>query len=259
MDPEYLTKNIVDLTETELIALGFLGDDAPASVKSMVEEVRADPGHLGTVTCFMVDCLRDQCYRERAAAQDATHPSTSPTISEAETLFVELTNDPAAARTVVAPDLLPKYEANFWYHGLSGNPPKAPTNPFPVPPPGTPFARIPTKSARGVFRTRLNAVWEDVAPRILAAMKARGVKYSMLTTARFAVVEDGGDEDEDGTLGPVVAWIAVRPSTSDAAAVRDATPDILQILADVEITDVTVEWYSGSVARLVDLRSSQSG
>jgi hypothetical protein len=81
----------------------------------------------------------------------------------------------------------------------------------------------------------------------------------MLTTARFAVVEDGGDEDEDGTLGPVVVWIAVRPSTTDAAAVRDATPDILQILADVEITDVTVEWYEGSVARLVDLRSSQSG
>ncbi|KAI0697819.1 hypothetical protein C8T65DRAFT_661425 [Cerioporus squamosus] len=93
----------------------------------------------------------------------------------------------------------------------------------------------------------LNAVWSTVAPRIIASMKARGIKYSALSTVRFSTVEDGKEE----TLGPVVVWIAVRPNTTTAEAVRDATPDILQILADFQITDVVVEWYEGSVKRLV--------
>ncbi len=144
---------------------------------------------------------------------------------------------------------------NFWYHGLSGNPPKLmwrsdlETNPFPIPPPGTNFFKIPTKTAHGVFNTPLNDVWDDtVASRILASMKAHGLKYSALEMARFSTVEDGKDE----TLGPIVVWIAVRPNTTNAGAVRDATPDILHILADVQITDVVVEWYEASVVRLVD-------
>ena len=165
----------------------------------------------------------------------------------------ELSND-SDARTIVAPDLISKYEMNFWYHGVSGNPPKLmwrsdlKTNPFPIPPPGTNFFKIPTKTANGVFNTPLNDVWDDtVAPRILASMKAHGLKYSALKTARFSTVEDGKDE----TLGPIVVWIAVRPNTTNAGAVRDATPDILHILADVHITDVVVEWYEASVVRLV--------
>jgi hypothetical protein len=133
---------------------------------------------------------------------------------------------------------------NFWYHGVSDNPPKLmwrsdlETNPFPIPPPGTNFFKIPTKTAHGVFNTPLNDVWDDtVAPRILASMKAHGLKYSALKTARFSTVEDGKDE----TLGPIVVWIAVRPNNTNAGAVRDATLDILHILADVQITDVVVE------------------
>ncbi|KDR76880.1 hypothetical protein GALMADRAFT_245977 [Galerina marginata CBS 339.88] len=174
------------------------------------------------------------------------------TLSEAETLYLELSND-SDAHTVVAPDLISKYEMNFWYHGISTNPPKLMwrsdlgTNPFPIPPPGTDFSKIPYKTAHGIFNTPLNDVWDDpVAPRILASMKARGLKYSMLTTARFWTAEDGKDE----TRGPIVVWIAVRPNTTNAAAVRDATPDILRILADVQITDVVVEWHESSIVRL---------
>jgi len=77
-------------------------------------------------------------------------------------------------------------------------------------------------------------------------MKAHGLKYSALKTVRFSTVEDGKEE----TFGPVVVWIAVRPNTTNAGAVHDATPDILHILADFQITDVVVEWYEGSVERL---------
>ncbi|KAF9472389.1 hypothetical protein BDN70DRAFT_909163 [Pholiota conissans] len=245
MDPAYLNKKIVDLSDAELITLGFLGENVAPDVKSIVDAVKANPDRLGTVTCFMVDCLKSMY------PQDATQPPASPTLSEAETLYSELNND-SDARTVIAPDLISKYEMNFWYHGVSGNPPKLmwrsdlETNPFPIPPPGTNFFKIPTKAARGVFKTPLNDVWDDVAPRILASMKAHGLKYSALQTARFSTVEDGKNE----TLGPVVVWIAVHPNTTNAGAVRDATPDILHILADVQITDVVVEWYEASVVRL---------
>ena len=194
----------------------------------------------------MVDCLRHQAAVQ-ASPQDATQPS----VSDAETLFSQLSID-SDAHTVVAPHLISMYEMNFYYHGISGDPPNLmyrsdlETNPFPIPPPGTDFSKIPTKTAHGVFNTPLNAVWETVAPQILKSMKANGLQYTALNTARFSTVEDGKGE----TFGPVVVWIAVRPNTTNAKAVRDATPDILNILSDVQITDVVVEWYEGLVTRL---------
>lgn len=138
---------------------------------------------------------------------------------------------------------------NFYYHGISGNPPKLlwrsnlESDPFPIPPAGTSFYKIPQKTAHGVFNTPLNDVWDTLAPGIIASMKARGLKYSALKAARFSVVEDGKEE----TLGPIVIWIAVRPNTTNAGAVRDATPDIFDILTAAQITGVVVEWYEGSM------------
>ncbi|TFK61877.1 hypothetical protein BDN72DRAFT_804714 [Pluteus cervinus] len=239
MDPAYMKKKIVDLTDDELISLGFLGENVAPEVKSIVETAKASPDLLGFITCFVVDCIR------------CNHQPSSPALSEAETLYLELSND-SESHTVVAPDLISKYEKNFWYHGLSDNPPELmwrsdlETNPFPIPPPGTSFSKIPAKTAHGVFNTPLNNVWHTVAPQILASMKARGLKYSTLNTARFWTGEDGKDE----TRGPIVVWIAVRPNTTNAGAVRDATPEILHILDDAQVTGVVVEWYEGLVVRL---------
>lgn len=35
----------------------------------------------------------------------------------------------------------------------------------------------------------------------------------------------------EGTFGPIVIWIAVRPKTTSAGAVQDDTPDIFDILS----------------------------
>jgi hypothetical protein len=149
--------------------------------------------------------------------------------------------------------MISEYEKNFYYHGISGDPPKLlwrsnlESDPFPIPPAGTNFYNIPQKTAHGVFNTPLNELWDDtVVPQIKASMKNRGLKYSAIKTARFSIVEDGGEE----TFGPIVIWIAVRPKTTNAAAVRDATPDIFDILTASQITGVVVEWYEGSVVRL---------
>lgn len=143
---------------------------------------------------------------------------------------------------------------NFWYHGISGRPPKLmyrsdlETNHFPIPQPGDRFFKIPTKTAYGVFCTPLNEVWDTtVAPRIRGLMKSRGVKYSSLKTARFStVVEENGEE----TFGPVVVWISVHPNTTNAGAVRDVTPEVLHILNDAQVTGIVVEWYEGTIERL---------
>ncbi|GBE84205.1 hypothetical protein SCP_0601830 [Sparassis crispa] len=236
MDPAYQNRKIVNLSDKELRTLNFLGQNVAPGVRAIVDKVKADPVNLGSMTCFMVDCLNRR-YSAQPPPQDAVASSTSPTfptsptISEADTIFSQLSND-SDALTVIAPALISKFEMKYWYHGISGNPPELmwrsdlETNPFPIPALGARFFKIPQKTAHGVFNTPLNA--------------DRGLKYSALKTARFSTVEDGKE-----TFGPVVVWIAVRPNTTNAEAVCDATPDILQILADFQITDVVVEWYEG--------------
>ncbi|KAF8876428.1 hypothetical protein CPB84DRAFT_1838678 [Gymnopilus junonius] len=215
---------------------------SPQGVRAIVNTVRANPTRLGSITCFAVDCLNRK-YATPAAPQDPL----SLLLSDADTLFSQLSRE-SDAFTVVAPDLISKFESNFWYHGISGDPPKLlwrsdlETNPFTHPTAGARFFKPPTKTAHGVFNTRLNEVWDDVAPKIIASMKDHSIKYSALKTARFSTLED---DDEDEMVGPIVVWIAVWPQTTKAGAVRDATPDIIRILADAEVHGVVVEWYEG--------------
>ncbi|EJU04683.1 hypothetical protein DACRYDRAFT_86951 [Dacryopinax primogenitus] len=231
MDPNKSDWQIVDMTEEELVALDFLGENAHEEVKDIVNTATAVPKYLS------IDCLRRNVTRQ-------PEPPTSPTL---ETLFSQLISN-SDARTVVAPDMISEYEKTFYYHGISGHPPELmwrsdfESNPFPIPPIGTTFDKIPQKTINGVFNTPLNAVWDTVAPQILASMKARGLKYSSLMTARFSIVE----EDKE-TRGPIVIWIAVHPNTTNVAAVRDATLDILDILTRAQIIGVVVEWYEGSI------------
>ncbi|KAG9016242.1 hypothetical protein FRB90_003634 [Tulasnella sp. 427] len=263
MNREFWSKKIVELSEEQLIILGYLGDNALPGIRDMVKKIRADPERLGSVTCFQVDCLMRTYTSAQPPAQGAVGPPptsptsqsfpTSPVVSETETPFSQLSNN-SATFTVVAPDLISQFEINFWYHGISGNPPKLlyrsdfETNHFPIPGLGDRFFRVPTKTAYGVFGTPLNEVWDTtVAPQIQALMKSHGVKYSSLKTARFStVVEENGKE----TFGPVVVWISVHPNTTSAGAVRDVTPDVLHILNDAKVTGVVVEWYEGTVERL---------
>lgn len=203
----------------------------------------------------MLDCLNSK-YSDQNPQQDAvgfpTSP-TSPTISETDTLYSRLSYD-SDALTVVSLALISKFEILYWYHGISGNPPQLmwhsnfETNPFPIPELGACFFKIPHKTAHGVFNTPLNAVWDIVAPQILVSIKTHGLKYSVLKTVHFSTVKDGKEEE---TFGPVVVWIAVRPNTTNAQAIHNATPDILDILAESQITNVVIEWYEGSVQRLV--------
>ncbi|KAL1940216.1 hypothetical protein VTO73DRAFT_9168 [Trametes versicolor] len=260
MDPQYCNKKIINLTEQELTSLGFLGPNALPGIKKLVEQIRADPERLGQVNCFQVELLRGE-YDAKASAPGAPQASpTSPTfrgspvLSDADTLFSQ-PNASSTATTVVALDLISQYESNFYYRGLSEDPPKLmwrsdlDTNPFPMPEAGEHFVKPPSKTAFGIFNTHLNKVWDStVAPRIIALLKTHGIKRSVLKTARFLIVdEDAGTE----RWGPDTIWIAVHPNTTKAADARDVTPAILQILNDAQVYGAVVEWYEGAVKSLV--------
>ncbi|KAF4623360.1 hypothetical protein D9613_001403 [Agrocybe pediades] len=259
MNREYRTKKIVELSEEELINLGFLGDNTLAGVRAIVQKVRADPERLGPVACFQVDCLKRKYTPQPRAQGAAGSPPASPTsptspfVNKTDTLSSRLRNKESAAHTVVPPDLISPFEKRFWYHGISNDPPQIlyrsdlETNHFPTQQPGERFFRVPTKTAYGVFGTRLNEVWDTVAPQIRDSVKARGLKYSAIKAARFSTVDEAYGEE---IFGPVVVWIVVPPNTANAEAVRDATPDILNILNDAQVTGVVVEWYEGTVERL---------
>ena len=161
-------------------------------------------------------------------------------------------SDTSDAFTIVSPHVITPFERRFYWNGISGDPPELlyrsdlETNPFYVPPSGAHFSKIPVKIPNGVFDSDLNPVWDDsVAPKIIDSMKTNGIKHSSLKTVRFTIVQDG-----EVTTGPVTIWIAVKPNTTNAEALRDFTPNILHILSDFQIRGVVIEWYEGQVKRL---------
>jgi hypothetical protein len=172
-------------------------------------------------------------------------------LSDALTLFSQLSIRSDA--TVVAPHLISEFERVHYWNGISSNPPELlyrsdlESNPFPIPLPGTRWSELPEKTAEGVFETPLNEVWHVVAPMIVTLFKRRGIKYSVLKTACFSTRDGDGKK----TLGPIVIWIATHPNTTSAENARDASPDILDILKEHNVEGAVVEWYEGSVERLL--------
>jgi hypothetical protein len=198
------------------------------------------------LTLFMLEC------QSLWAQQGALKTPTSPALSDASTLFSQLSI--ASDATVVASHLISDFERVHYWNGISMDPPELlyrsdlESNPFPVPPPGTTrWSELPVKTAEGVFETPLNAVWHIVAPMMVALFKKRGIKYSALKTARFST----RNEDGEKTLGPIVIWIATHPNTTSAENARDASPDILHILKEHKVEGAVVEWYEGSVEKLL--------
>ena len=137
--------------------------------------------------------------------------------------------------TAVTPYLVSEYERIFYYHGISLDPPELLyrsdllDNPFPLP--KGRFTPTPTKTIHGVFNTQLNKVWHDVAPQICKLLKARRIFYSAIMAARFFT----HGEDEKGSLGPIVIWIATHPNTTTAQNAHDASPHIISLLEEFRV------------------------
>ncbi|KAI0669483.1 hypothetical protein C8Q78DRAFT_1080188 [Trametes maxima] len=103
MDPQYANKKLADVSEEELVRLGFLGQGVPPGIQLLIKKARANPDSLGSITCFAADCLTRVYHKTTTAPDPArllasptspTSPTspmsptspTSPTLSDTETL-----------------------------------------------------------------------------------------------------------------------------------------------------------------------------
>ncbi|KAG8815018.1 hypothetical protein FRC17_000886 [Serendipita sp. 399] len=153
----------------------------------------------------------------------------------------------ASDATVVfkyAPD---EYERTTYYNGITGDDDHPElvyrsdflTTPFPKP--TGRYAHVPVKSIRGVFGTSLNGVWHIVGPQIRDLVKSCKVHWSSIDPARFFTHGPPGEE-EQGTLGPVVIWIGVKPGSTSPETAHDVSQQILALLQEKGVDNVVVEW-----------------
>ncbi|KAH9848846.1 hypothetical protein C2E23DRAFT_888687 [Lenzites betulinus] len=190
-------------------------------------------GPLGEVSEDAARTLRTPAQRTVATSSDPSSGST--------------------ATSVYAPD---EYERTTYYNGIAGESDhpvliyRSDLRTTPFPKPAGRFGHVPVKSVRGAFNTPLNAVWGVVAPRIGDAIKARGVRYTSISVARFFIEAQEEEALGQGTLGPVVIWISVYPGSTSADTAHEVSEAVLAILAENGVEGVVVEWTEGVVERL---------
>jgi hypothetical protein len=159
----------------------------------------------------------------------------------------------AAVVSQYTPD---NYERTSYYNGIAGDdhPELVYRSDFlttPFPKPVGRHAHIPVKSIRGVFGTPLNGVWDTVLPKICDLIKARKIKWSSINSARFFTHEPPGEEEEKGSLGPVVIWISVIPGSTSSDTAHEVSQEILALLLKNGVKDIVVEWCEAVVQRMV--------
>ncbi|KLO09721.1 hypothetical protein SCHPADRAFT_916623 [Schizopora paradoxa] len=111
------------------------------------------------------------------------------------------------------------------------------------------FAHLPVKSVHGVFGTTLNKVWNEVDFQVRDLFMAREIDWSSIGPARFFTHGPPGEE-EKGSLGPVVLWIAVKPGSTSPDTAHDVSQQILDLLRKYEVEGVVIEWREAVGHRL---------
>ncbi|KDR85956.1 hypothetical protein GALMADRAFT_235146 [Galerina marginata CBS 339.88] len=198
-----------------------------------------------------------QCANRSFKRKDPGYPcsSNSPTVSDmpAESSSPTTPARDAPAVSQYTPD---EYERTSYYNGLvqGGDHPDLVyrsdmfTTPFPKPV-GNP-ARIPVKSAHGVFGTPLNGIWTTIMTEIISMIKAAGIKWSGLSRVRFRTRGLPGNSEEESVRGPVVIWVGVIPGTTSAETAHNVSQEILKLLRENGVEDVVVEWREAEGHRL---------
>ncbi|KAH9927332.1 uncharacterized protein B0H18DRAFT_1084828 [Fomitopsis serialis] len=149
----------------------------------------------------------------------------------------------ASNATVVSEHSPDEYERTSYYNGITGgsdHPELVYRSDFLTtlfPKPVGRYAHIPVKSLRGVFDTPLNSIWDTVGPQIRDLIKAREIHWS---------------SEAKGSLGPVVIWVGVIPSSTsaDTASAHEVSQDILALLLKNGVEGAVVEWREAVPHRL---------
>ncbi|KAH8980630.1 hypothetical protein EDB86DRAFT_514224 [Lactarius hatsudake] len=126
-------------------------------------------------------------------------------------------------------------EAKLYYAGLPSKPVLvARTGSTPWEAPTGPEANLKMKELRVVGRHEISNVWDDLAPKVIAILDAKGVKFTSIDLVRF------GYEDEPS--GNVVIWIGVSPnSVSYEVGIDAALQCKKELLSENGLDDVEIE------------------
>ncbi|KAF7301089.1 putative transmembrane protein [Mycena indigotica] len=197
------------------------------------------------LSIFTLECIN-------FASQGLLTALASPIPRDTSTVFSTLSlNSTIAMR---APHVPTDWERTHYYHGISPDPPELlyrsdfATRTFTIP--QGRFTEVPIKTVHGVFGTHLNLVWDTVGPHIRDYLKARKVKYSFFTVARFGTRSSFYDKEEDSEFGPLVLWIATHPGTTTVDTAHDVSPALLAFFTASGVDDVVAEWYEGPTEEL---------
>lgn len=228
-------------SDDELNNIGVLGEGVPKAAAQALDIMRKRPD-LFKPSLFALQCasLHGQLYR---------HPS-SPTLPSSRTFSDSSMTPNFPALTVTSEVTLVSehgpdaYERMHYYNGITGNDDcpelvyrsDALTTPFPKQ-----FSRVPAKSVHGAFDTPLYKVWDTIGPQVRDIIKANEVQLVSTGIVRFFKRGLPGDE-ENGSLGPVVIWIGVRPGSTSVNIAHNVSQLILALLLKNKVEGVVVEW-----------------
>ena len=158
---------------------------------------------------------------------------------------LEQKNDSTSSLSTSPQYSVPRLEAILYYAGLPSNPTlvyRTGTIPW-TEPTGAEAYRV-LKELRPVFGHKLNIVWKELGPKIYKYLDSVGVLWTTIDVVRFIWLKEGE------TIGPVVLWIGVGPDTLIGKDAHTAAHGCLNLLKEVEITDVEVEFRESIYTRL---------
>ena len=171
-------------------------------------------------------------------------------IPHADTDFPQLSlyDDYASSTSPSSPPYaISKFEAMFYYSGISPTPPRLVyrTGKTPWVMPNGPEAYRRLKQLRGVFGHKINDEWKNLGPKVCDLLDSQGVLFTSIDVVRF--LNDGAGE----VVGPVILWIGVRPDTLLGKDAFTSANGCLDLFATFGITDVEVEYRESVYTRLV--------
>lgn len=143
-------------------------------------------------------------------------------------------------------------EAKYYYSGVSTSPPRLIyrsdllSRPWVKPELEGLDAHRVFKRLSGVHGHKIGEVWENiVGPKALNLLDNEGVAWTSIDLVRFITY----GENEEGIKGPVVIWVGVHPTlgAGQGEQIYKSTGGILELLKDLDIDDVTVEFRESVV------------
>ncbi|KAG2076256.1 hypothetical protein BDR04DRAFT_1045758 [Suillus decipiens] len=234
-------------TTDDLNIADLLGDGVSGHATQATATMEERPGLLKH-SPFPLECTGQQC---EVSVFPGSPRSSDVSAMPSNLSAVAVANDTSAVSRYTPSE----FERKSYYNGITadGKHPQLVyrsdclTTPF-LKPSGR-DAHLSVKSIRGVSKTSLSGIWNTVGSKICELLGVLEIEWSSIDPVRF-FTHESPEEEEMGSLGPVVIWVGVVPNSTSSDTAHNASQEILKLLQDHGVEDVVVEWRESVVQRL---------